>query len=59
MATTIPIELTRHYRELSEEETAALVEAVADLIVTFLKGSRASVQPPSASGSAVSQEART
>ncbi len=34
-----PIELTRHYHELSETETDEVVEAVADLIVNFLKGS--------------------
>lgn len=37
MATTTPIELTRHYAELSEEETEELVEAVAMLIVEFIK----------------------
>ena len=53
MATTTPIKLTRHYRQLSEEETSALVEAVADLIVTFLKGSRESVFPDSDAGQEV------
>lgn len=56
MATTTPIKLTRHYRQLSEEETSALVEAVADLIVTFLKGSRESAFPHSAAGPAAGQE---
>jgi len=37
MARTTPIELTRHYAELSEEETEELVEAVAVLIVEFIK----------------------
>lgn len=32
------IEIKRHYRELSEKDTQEVVEAVADLIVTFLKG---------------------
>lgn len=31
------MELTRHYSELSEEETEELVEAVAVLIVEFIK----------------------
>ena len=50
------IELKRHYRELSEAETDELVGIVADLIVTFLKGSRESAQPPSAEGSEARQE---
>ncbi len=37
MATTTPIELTRHYTELTEQETEELVEAVAMLIVEFIK----------------------
>lgn len=37
MATTTPIELTRHFSELSEEETVELVEAVAVLIVDFIR----------------------
>ena len=48
MAATSSIELKRHYRELSEAETDELVAAVADLIVTFLKGSRESTQPAEA-----------
>ena len=59
MTTTTSIEMKRHHSELSEKETAEVIATVADMIVTFLKGSRASVQPPSATGSAVSQEART
>ncbi len=31
------MELTRHYSELSKEETEELVEAVAVLIVEFIK----------------------
>jgi len=34
------IQLKRHYHTLSEKETNEVVEAVADLIVTFLKGKR-------------------
>ena len=37
MAATTPITLTRHYAELSEKETEELVEAVAVLIVEFIK----------------------
>jgi len=37
VARTTPIELTRHYAELSEQETEELVEAVAVLIVEFIK----------------------
>lgn len=33
-------ELKRHYHKLSEKETDEVVEAVADLIVNFLKGRR-------------------
>jgi dihydroneopterin aldolase len=35
--TPAPLEIKRHYSELSEKETADVVETVADLIVTFLK----------------------
>lgn len=34
------IEWKRHYHTLSEQETDGVVDAVADLIVNFLKGSR-------------------
>ncbi len=37
MAGATPIPLTPHYAELSEEETEELVEAVAILIVEFVK----------------------
>ncbi len=42
MATT-SIELKRHYSELSDKETNEVIEAVADLIVHFLKGCNISV----------------
>ncbi len=35
-----PIERKRHYHTLSERETDEVVDAVADLIVNFLKVSR-------------------
>ena len=38
------IEFKRHVRRLSEQETDELVEAVADLIVNFLKGQRDSAR---------------
>lgn len=38
MPTLAPLQIKRHYSELSEKETADVVEIVADLIVTFLKG---------------------
>lgn len=38
MSAPAAIEIKRHYRELPEKETQEVVEAVADLIVTFLKG---------------------
>jgi len=34
------IQLRRHYRELSPEETNEVVNAVADLVVNYLKGRR-------------------
>lgn len=37
MAATTPITLKRHFAQLPEKETAELVEAVATLIVEFLK----------------------
>jgi len=33
-----PIELKRHYEELSPKETDEVVNAVADLVVNYLKG---------------------
>ena len=33
-----PLKIKRHYSALSGEETDAVVEIIADLIVTFLKG---------------------
>lgn len=46
MATTTPFELTRHYAELSEKETEELAEAVAVLIVEFIKQKGAPARPP-------------
>lgn len=40
MPATPPIELKRHFRTLSEKETDEVVDAVADLIVNFLKAKR-------------------
>lgn len=37
MASREPIELKRHYSELSEKDTDAVVGILADLIVTYLK----------------------
>ncbi len=45
MSPTPQIELKRHYHTLSEKETQGVVEAVAELIVTFLKGKRQAAQP--------------
>ena len=42
MPATPPIELKRHFHTLSEKETDEVVDAVADLIVNFLKGKRGS-----------------
>jgi hypothetical protein len=39
-----PIELKRHFHTLSEKETQGVVEAVAELIVTYLKGRRRATQ---------------
>jgi len=46
MARTTPITLTRHYAELSEEETEGLVEAVAVLVVEFIKRKGVPARPP-------------
>ncbi len=46
MARTTPIELTRHYSELSEQETEELVEAVAVLIVEFIKQKGVPIREP-------------
>ena len=48
MPMSAPLEIKRHYSELSEKETADVVETVADLIVTFLKGRRESTRGPKA-----------
>ena len=40
MPTPPTLELTRHYHTLSEREVDEVVQAVADLIVTFLTGRR-------------------
>jgi phenylpyruvate tautomerase PptA (4-oxalocrotonate tautomerase family) len=45
MAKTTPIELTRHYAELSEQETEELIEAVAMLVVEFIKQKGISCRP--------------
>lgn len=44
--TAPPIELKRHYRKLSEKQTGHVVEAVAELIVNFLKCRREAATPP-------------
>jgi len=46
VATTTPIEITRHYTELSEKETEELVEAVAMLVVEFIKQKGVPARPP-------------
>lgn len=40
MTAPVTPELKRHYHTLSEKETGAVVEAVADLIVNYLEGRR-------------------
>lgn len=37
MPSTPPVELKRHYRQLSPKEADSVVDVVADLIVNFLK----------------------
>ena len=39
------IELKRHYSKQSEKDTNAVVQAVADLVVTFLKTGHRACQP--------------
>jgi ribosomal protein L12E/L44/L45/RPP1/RPP2 len=51
------IEIKRHYRELSEKETQEVVEAVADLIVTFLKGRSGPARPACAANVAAGRGA--
>jgi hypothetical protein len=48
MASREPLRLTRHYSELSEKDTDALIGIVADLIVTHLKKRGESPKAPSA-----------
>ncbi len=45
MASAPSIELKRHSRQLSEKETNGVVDAVADLIVNFLKTRSRHVAP--------------
>ena len=44
MPTPAQLQIKRHYSELSEKETADVVETVADLIVTFFKGRHGSTR---------------
>ena len=46
MQTRLPLKLRRHYSELSEKETDALVGVLADLIVTYLKKRGGSLSAP-------------
>ena len=48
MPTRPPLHVTRHYSELSEKDTDALIGIVADLIVTHLKKRGESPKAPSA-----------
>jgi len=45
MAAHAQFEIKRHYSDLSEKETDAVVGTVADLIVTYLKKRSESSQP--------------
>jgi len=56
MASREPIQIKRHYGELSEKQTDALVTALADLIVTYVKKRGGSSGGPPAPAS---QEVRT
>ena len=56
MASREPLRLRRHYSELSEKQTDALVTALADLIVTYVKKRGESPDAPPAPAS---QEVRT
>ena len=44
MASRAPLEIRRHYGELSEKDTDTVVKAVAGLIVGYLKTNRQSGQ---------------
>jgi hypothetical protein len=48
MASRASLEITRHYGELSEKDSDAVVKAVAGLIVGYLKTDRQSGQETSA-----------
>lgn len=48
MSAPTRIDITRHYGELSEKDTDAVVKAVAGLIVDYLKTDRQSGQETSA-----------
>ena len=48
MAAPARIELTRHYHELSATDTDAVIQTVADLIVSYLKGDSGLLQHASA-----------
>ncbi len=47
MTTPAPLAIVRHYRELSEKDTTAVVQSVADLIVSYLKANPNAGQPAS------------
>jgi hypothetical protein len=56
MASRKPIQIRRHYGKMSEKQTDALVAALADLIVTYVKKRGGSFGAPPRPAS---QEVRT
>lgn len=44
MPASSSLELKRHYSELSEKETADVIEIVAEMFVTFIKGKQKSAR---------------
>jgi len=45
MPMSSPLEIKRHYSELSEKETAEVIEILADMVVTHLKSKQKPTRP--------------
>ncbi|GEM_PF-3246879 len=45
MRQPITFEIARHYRQLTEQETADLVDAIADMVVAFVKTRKIELAP--------------
>ncbi len=56
MPARTPLHVRRHYGELCEKETDAVVGILADLIVTYLKKKRSPVADPMSASAGASRD---